>query len=127
MEVSDPKSPTWRYRCNANGVPIAGTLIGIQGCQWISTCCSCMIAAVNHRQKRGSDHHSLIKETADLWRSVFDGNQETKTWFQSEVEKRIEQFVITEDQNILLLMQNTVKYTLLRLYLSSNASLGDVE
>ena len=52
------------------------------------------------------------------------GNQ---TWFQSEVEKRIEQFVITEDQNILHLMQNTVKYTLLRLYLSSNASLGDVE
>jgi hypothetical protein len=111
MEVSDPKSPSWRYRCNANGVPIAGTLIGIQGCQWISTCCSCIIAAVNHRQKRGADHHSLIKETADLWRSVFDGNQETKTWFLSEVEKRIEQFVITEDQNILLLIQNTVKYT----------------
>ncbi len=127
MEVSDPKSPTWRYRCNANGVPIAGTLIGIQGCQWISTCCSCIIAAVNHRQKRGADHHSLIKETADLWRSVFEGNQETKSWFQSEVEKRIEQFVATEDQNILLLMQNTVKYTLLRLYLASNASLGDVE
>jgi hypothetical protein len=127
MEVSDPKSPSWRYRCNANGVPIAGTLIGIQGCQWISTCCSCIIAAVNHRQKRGADHHSLIKETADLWRSVFEGNQETKSWFQSEVEKRIEQFVATEDQNILLLMQNTVKYTLLRLYLASNASLGDAE
>jgi hypothetical protein len=96
-EVSDPKSPTWRYRCNANGVPIARTLIGIQGCQWITTCCSCIIAAVNHRQKRGSDHHSLIKETADLWRSVFDGNQETNTWFQSEVEKRVEQFVAAED------------------------------
>jgi hypothetical protein len=82
---------------------------------------------VNYRQKRGSDHHSLIKETADLWRSVFDGNQETKTWFQSMVEKRIEQFVATEDQNILLLMQSTVKYTLLRLYLSSSASLGDIE
>ena len=69
----------------------------------------------------------MIKETADLWRSVFDGNQETKTWFQSEVEKRIEQFVATEDQNILLLMQNTVKYTIIRLYLASNALLGDVE
>ncbi len=126
-EVSDPKSPTWRYKCNANGVPIAGTLIGIQGCQWITTCCSCIIAAVNYRQKRGSDHHALIKETADLWRSVFEGNAETKTWFQSDVEKRIEQFVATEDQNILLLMQNTVKYCILRLYLSSNGAIGDTE
>ena len=58
---------------------------------------------------------------------MFDGNQETKTWFQSEVERRIEQFVATEDQNILMLMQSTVKYTILRLYLSSNASLGGVE
>jgi hypothetical protein len=58
---------------------------------------------------------------------VFEGNQETKTWFQAEVEKRIEQFVATEDQNILLLMQSTVKYCLLRLYLSSSASLGDAE
>jgi hypothetical protein len=69
----------------------------------------------------------LIKETADLWRSVFEGNQETKSWFQSDVEKRIEQFVATEDQNILLLMQSTVKYCILRLYLSSNSSMGDVE
>jgi hypothetical protein len=43
------------------------------------------------------------------------------------VEKRIEQFVATEDQNILLLMQSTVKYCLLRHYLSSCASLGDAE
>jgi hypothetical protein len=33
----------------------------------------------------------------------------------------------TEDQNILLLMQNTVKYYILRLYLSSNLSIGDTE
>jgi hypothetical protein len=32
-DVADPKSLTWRYKCNANGVPLASTLIGIQGCQ----------------------------------------------------------------------------------------------
>ena len=124
-ETSDPKSPTWRYKVNASGVPLAGTLIGIQGCQWITTCCSAIIAAVNYRQKRGGDHHSLIKETADLWRSAFEGNQETQTWFRTEVEAQIDQFVTTEDQNILMLMQSTMKYCLLRLYLSSNA--GGVE
>jgi hypothetical protein len=82
---------------------------------------------VSYRQNPGQDHHALIKETEDLWRSVFEGNHETSPWFRQEVEKKIEQFVTTEDQNILMLMQNTVRYCLLRLYLAAGSSLGDAE
>jgi hypothetical protein len=31
-DVADTKSPGWRYRCNANGVSMAGTWVGIKGC-----------------------------------------------------------------------------------------------
>jgi hypothetical protein len=111
-DVSDPKSPRWRHRCNAKRVPIAGTAVGIQGCQWINCCVNQIIAFVNYKQKRGQDHHALIKETVDLWRSVCDGNQERSTWFRTEIETMVEQFIITEDDNILLLMQSTIKYCL---------------
>jgi hypothetical protein len=74
-DVSDPKSPGWRHRCNANEVPIAGTAVGIQGCQWVNCCVNHITACVNYKQKRGQDHHALIKKTVDLWRSVCDGNQ----------------------------------------------------
>jgi hypothetical protein len=67
---------------------------------------------VNYKQKRGQDHHALIKETVDLWRSVYDGNEETATWFRSEVETMIEQFV---------------RYCLLRLYMAVGTSMADNE
>jgi hypothetical protein len=43
------------------------------------------------------------------------------------VDSWIEQFIITEDNNILTLMQSTIKYCLLRLYLSSGTSMSDNE
>jgi hypothetical protein len=107
-DVSDPKSPGWRHRCNANRVPIASTSIGIQGCQWVNCCVNQIIANVTYKQKRGQDHHALIKATVDLWRSVCDGNQETATWFQTKIEAMVEQFIITEDNEILLRMQSTI-------------------
>jgi hypothetical protein len=123
-DVSDRKSPTWRYRCNANVVPMAGTWIGIQGCHWANCCCNRILAHINYKQKRGQDHHSLIKETMDLWRSVCEGNEETSTWFRQEVESMVEHFVIVEDNNILTLMQTTVKYCLLRLFLAGSTPVG---
>jgi hypothetical protein len=121
----DPKSPGWRHHCNANGVPIAGTAIGIQGQQWVNCCVNTITASVNYKQKRGQDHHALINEIVDLWRSVCDGNQETATWFRTDVESWIEQFIITEDNNILTLMQSTIRYSLLRLYLASGTSMAE--
>jgi hypothetical protein len=79
--------------------------VGIQGCQWVNCCINQIIACVNYIQKRGQDHHALIKETVDLWRRVCDGNQETASWFWTEIE---EQFIITEGNEILLRMQSTI-------------------
>jgi hypothetical protein len=39
----------------------------------------------------------------------------------------IEQFLITEDNNILTLMQSTVRYCLLRRYLAAGTSMADNE
>jgi hypothetical protein len=125
--VADPKSPGWRYSCNANGVVLAGTWVGIQGCQWANCCLNQILARINYKQKRGLDHHSLIKETVDLWRSVYDGNEETGTWFRLEVESMVEQFIVTEDSNILTLMQSTVRYCLLRLNMTAGSTMADSE
>jgi hypothetical protein len=78
-------------------------------------------------RKRGHDHHALIKETVDSWRSVCDGNQETSTWFWTEVKTMVEHFIITEDHNILTLMQSTVRYCLLHLYMAAGTSMADNE
>jgi hypothetical protein len=44
-----------------------------------------------------------------------------------QVKSMIEQFIITEDKNILILMQSTVRYYLLRLYLAAGTSMADNE
>jgi hypothetical protein len=51
----------------------------------------------------------------DLWRSVFDGNEETATWFREEIEIMVDGSIATEESNILTLMQSTVRSCLLRL------------
>ncbi len=126
-KVADAKSPGWMWLCNANGVPIAGTELGIMSRQWANCCANQITAAVNYKQKRGQDHHALIKETVDLWRSVCDGNQETSVWFKGDIDPMIAQFIATEDNNILALMQSTVRYCLLRLYLAAGTAIPDSE
>jgi hypothetical protein len=44
----------------------------------------------------------------DLWRSLCEGNEETTTWFRTKIEAMVEQFIITEDNKILLRMQSTI-------------------
>jgi hypothetical protein len=92
----------------------------------LNVCTVCVAWCARETQERNC-LRDLIKETVDLWRSVFEGNHETSTWFRQEVEKKIEQFVTTEDQNILMLMLSTVCYCLLRLFLAAGSSLGDAE
>jgi hypothetical protein len=60
------------------------------------------------QQKRGQHHHALIKETVDLWRRVCDGNQETASWFLTEIEAMVKQFIMSEDNEILFRMQSTI-------------------
>jgi hypothetical protein len=107
-DVSDPKSPGWQHRYNANGVPIAGTSIKIQGQQWVNFCVNQVTACVSYKQKREQDHHALIKETLDLWRSVCKDNQETMTWFRTTVKAMVEEYIITEDNEVLLRLQSTI-------------------
>jgi hypothetical protein len=66
-------------------------------------------------------------ETVDLWRSMYDGNEETSTWFMQEVETMVEQFIITEDNNIITLMHSTVMYCLLRPYMAAGSTMADSE
>jgi hypothetical protein len=73
------------------------------------------------------DHHALIKETVDLWRSVCDGNDETASWFKMEVETMVDSFIATKDTNILMLMQSTVMNCLLRLYMAAGTTMADAE
>jgi hypothetical protein len=126
-DVADPHSPGWRNRCNANGVSIAGTYIGLQRCQWSNCATAQILAVVKCKQTRGLDHHALIKETVDLWRSVCDGNEETATWFRQKIEIMADSFNATEDTNILTLMQSTVRNCLLRLFMVAGTTMADAE
>jgi hypothetical protein len=125
-KASDPKSPLWQYNLDPNGIPECSTDDGVRGFQWVTTTGHKIIAVVNHRQKRGQDHHALMNETVFLWRGAVSSNQEAATWFKEDVDANIAEFVAAEDANILLMMQSTVRYTLLRLYLAAGNG-GEVE
>jgi hypothetical protein len=49
------------------------------------------------------------------------------TWFRLEVESMVEQFIVTEDNNILTLMQSTVRSCLLLLYMAASSTIADSE
>jgi hypothetical protein len=63
---------------------------------------------VNYKQKNGRDHHNLIKETVDLWRNVCKDNQETMTWFRTTIAAMVEEFIITEDNEVFLRLHSTI-------------------
>jgi hypothetical protein len=86
-----------------------------------------ILAVVNYKQKRGQDHHALIRETVDLLRSAFNCNEETATWFRQEIEIMVDSFIATEDTIILTLIQSTVRNCLLCLYMAAGTTMADTE